>query len=72
MNHETPVAVRAAELAKRLNVSSRTLANWLKSGLIPHVRVGRGRRRVLLFPVEAVRDWLAQQAAHSTPPAEST
>ena len=51
------LALRAREAAKAIGVSERTLWSWVETGAVPHVRRGR----VVLFPVDALRDWLAKQ-----------
>lgn len=61
--NSVPLALRPIEAAKRLSVSQRTLWAWTRAGLIPHVRVGTGRRQTVLYPVAALEAWLADQAA---------
>jgi len=58
-NTPPALALRPREAAKALGISARTLWTWTKSGLLPCVRVGRGRRQVVLYPVEQLRAWLA-------------
>ena len=53
------LALRPREAAKALGISTRTLWSWTKGGLLPCVRVGRGKRQVVLYPVEQLRAWLA-------------
>jgi len=53
------LALRPREAARALGISARTLWTWTKSGLVPCVRVGRGRRQVVLYPVAQLRAWLA-------------
>jgi len=57
-----PVVLRYREAAKVLGVSPRTLWLWTKNGLVPHVRVGLGRRKIILYPLEELRSWLSRQA----------
>jgi excisionase family DNA binding protein len=65
---ETPTLVlRPREAAKALGVCPRTLATWTKAGKIPVVRVGSGRKSAVLYPVEVLRAWLAEQAAAQQP-----
>jgi excisionase family DNA binding protein len=52
------LALRPREAAKALGVSERSLWEWTHRGDIPHVRVGR----TILYPVDALRDWLRQHA----------
>ncbi len=48
------LALRAPEAAKALGISQRSLWQKTKSGEIPHTTLGR----TILYPVEALRDWL--------------
>ena len=57
-----PVVLRCREAAKVLGVSSRTLWLWTKAGIIPHVRVGLGRRKTILYPLDEIKAWLARQS----------
>jgi excisionase family DNA binding protein len=57
-----PLALRLPQAARLLNVSTRTLWEWAKSGRVPVCRVGTGRRRVLLFPTAELQAWLSRQA----------
>jgi excisionase family DNA binding protein len=57
-----PVVLRYREAAKVLGVSQRTLWLWTKAGLIPHVRVGLGRRKTILYPLDEIKAWLANQS----------
>jgi len=57
-----PVVLRYREAAKALGVSQRTLWLWTKAGLIPHVRVGLGRRKTILYPLDELKAWLASQS----------
>lgn len=41
------------ETAKLLGVTSQTIINWMESGKLPFVRVGRGRRRILPRQIRA-------------------
>jgi excisionase family DNA binding protein len=55
---DTTLALRARQAARVLNLSPRFLFELTKSGVIPHVRVGRA----VLYPVAGLQAWLAQQA----------
>jgi excisionase family DNA binding protein len=57
-----PLALRPRDAARLLGVSPRTLWGWTAAGLIPCVRVGTGKRRVVLYPADQLRTWLAEQA----------
>jgi excisionase family DNA binding protein len=52
------LTVRMAELAQLLGLSTRTVWALTKAGVIPHVRVGGS----ILYPIDAVRQWLQEQA----------
>jgi len=52
------LALRPREAAKALGVSERLLWDWTHHGDVPHVRIGR----TILYPVDALRDWLKRQA----------
>jgi excisionase family DNA binding protein len=52
---DTPcLAMRPREAAKAIGVSERTLWQWTDDGYVPHIRRGK----VVLYPVDALRDWL--------------
>ena len=60
-NSEEPsprLALRPREAARALGISPRSLWSLTKDGEIPHARVGR----TVLYPVDLLRDWLADQA----------
>ncbi|HEX4128504.1 MAG TPA: helix-turn-helix domain-containing protein [Pirellulales bacterium] len=59
------LALRPRDAAKALGISERTLREWTKNGDIPHVRVDGGR--AIIYPVDALRDWLRHQAEASKP-----
>jgi len=52
------IALRPREAAQALGVSERTLWTWTQAGDVPHVRRGA----TVLYPVEALRDWLERKA----------
>jgi excisionase family DNA binding protein len=58
-----PLALRPREAAKALGISPRLLWQLTADGHIPCVRVGTGRRKTVLYPVDELRAWLARQAA---------
>ncbi len=61
---ETPcLAMRPREAAKAIGISERTLWQWTEDGYVPHVRHGK----VVLYPVDALRDWLRRQAQEKRP-----
>jgi excisionase family DNA binding protein len=53
-----PLAMRAKDAARLLGISTRTLWSMTAGGEIPHVRV----RRIVTYPVDALRDWLRRRA----------
>lgn len=56
---ETPcLSMRVREAAKAIGISERTLWQWTEDGYVPHVRRGK----VVLYPVDSLRDWLQRQA----------
>ena len=60
---ETPcLSMRAREAAKAIGISERTLWTWTEDGYVPHIRRGK----VVLYPVDALRDWLRRQAREGT------
>ena len=52
------------ELAAKLKTNTQTLANWRSTGTveIPFVKIGRK----VLYPVDAVNDWLAKNTFQHT------
>ncbi|MEP0846206.1 MAG: helix-turn-helix domain-containing protein [Phycisphaerae bacterium] len=52
------LALSAREAAAALGISARTLWTLANRGAIPSVKLGARR----LYPVEALREWLAEQA----------
>jgi hypothetical protein len=59
-----------ADLAKLLNVSERTLANWRYKAYGPrYLKFGRSRRSLVLYPSDDLKKWLKEQARNSKNPA---
>ena len=56
------LVLRYREAAKVLGISRSTLEAWTKAGIIPHVRVGLGRRKRILYPLDELKAWLARQS----------
>lgn len=57
------LALRPRDAAKALGISARTL--WgltAPRGPIPCLRIGRGKRRTVLYPVADLQAWLSRQA----------
>ena len=44
-----------------LGVSPRTLWQWTTDGLVPHARVGTGKRKVVLYCSADLQAWLSRQ-----------
>jgi len=61
-SNDVPVLLRPAEAARILNVATRTLRNWTRSGRVPHVRIGR----LIFYPQAALAQWLAAQVRGGT------
>ena len=61
-----PLALRPRDAAKALGISPRLLWQLTHDGVIPHVKVGAGKRKCVLYPVAALDDWLRQQSAPVT------
>ena len=57
------LALRPREAAKALGISARLLWQLTKDGHVPCVRVGAGKRKAVLYPVDALQRWLREQAA---------
>lgn len=56
---ETPcLAMRPREASKALGISDRLLWEWTDKGVVPHIRRGK----VILYPVDSLREWLKRQA----------
>ena len=57
------LSLRPREAAQALGISTRTL--WgltTPRGPIPCLRVGHGKRQIVLYPVAALQAWLDRQA----------
>lgn len=59
----TPLALRPRDAAKVLHISPRLLWELTKRGDIPCVRVGTGKRKAVLYPVDMLQSWLRERAA---------
>jgi excisionase family DNA binding protein len=56
------LALRPREAAKALAISPRLLWQLTHDGHIPCVRVGKGKRRSVLYPTADLQAWLSRQA----------
>jgi len=54
------LGLRPREAAKALGIGERLLFDLTKRGAIPFVRLGD---KAIVYPVDALRDWLAKQAS---------
>jgi excisionase family DNA binding protein len=61
-NSQPPLALRPREAARQLGISPRTLWEWTRTGIVPCVRVGTGKRKTVLYPVAELQAWLTRQA----------
>ena len=52
------LAVRAPEAARKLGIGTRLLWSLTNQNQIPHCRIGKA----ILYPVDQLRAWLAEQA----------
>jgi predicted DNA-binding transcriptional regulator AlpA len=56
------LALRLNEAAAAIGVSARTLWQWVTDGIGPPcVRIWRGKKATLLFPSDALREWLEKR-----------
>jgi len=58
-----PLALRPREAARAMSISERTL--WgltAPRGPIPCVRIGKGKRRTVLYPVANLQAWMSLRA----------
>lgn len=63
-NPSPTLALRPREAAQSLNISPRLLWQLTKDGHVPCVRVGGGKRKTVLYPVDALQAWLRERAAN--------
>ena len=41
--------ISKAEVARRLGKTARTVEQWMRRGVIPYIKIGKGRRASVLF-----------------------
>ncbi len=41
--------ISKTEVAKRLGKTARTVEQWMQRGIIPYLKIGKGRRATVLF-----------------------
>lgn len=51
MKNETHIEgyIRKEEVARRLTVTPRTVEMWAKQGILPYLKLGRGKRATVLY-----------------------
>lgn len=60
------LALRPKAAARAISMSERTLWQRTKDGEIPCVRIGDGKRQMVLYPVAALNEWLARHTTSLT------
>jgi excisionase family DNA binding protein len=55
---EERLVLRSKEAAKMLCISERHLWQLSINGEIPNKQIGEGKRRLRLYPIEALKKWL--------------
>ncbi len=63
-SNSVSLGLRPREAAKALGIGERLLWSKTNAGEIPHLRIGRA----IVYPVDLLQDWLAEQAAKSVKP----
>jgi excisionase family DNA binding protein len=58
----TSLALRPREAARLIGVSERFLWDLTRTGTIPCIRLGVGKRRTVRYPLSALTRWLETQA----------
>ena len=41
--------ISKTQVAERLGMTARTIEHWMARGIIPHLKIGKGRRATVLF-----------------------
>ena len=59
---QTPLAMRPRDAARMLGISPRTLWEWTRTGIVPCVRIGTGKRQTVLYPLADLQAWLSEKA----------
>ncbi len=63
MEDPKPLSLRPVQAAKALGISTRHLWQLSKDGIIPCLRVGAGKRQIVLYPVALLQAWLEAKAS---------
>jgi hypothetical protein len=61
-NAQPPLAVRRRDAARMLSISDRTLWDLTRAQIVPCIRVGTGKRKMVLYSVKDLQAWLTRQA----------
>lgn len=69
LSEQTTLALRPRDAARALGISERLLFDLTKSGVVPHVRLGR---KLIVYPIDSLRAWLAAQVQPSVTAATSS
>lgn len=49
------------EVAARLGMTARTIEHWMQRGIIPYIKIGRGRRATVLFKWADIETYLKKK-----------
>ena len=49
---------KVCDVEEETGFKADTIRRWTWDGFIPHVKVGRGRRKALRFDLEEIREWM--------------
>ena len=63
---QEPRTYRVKQVAEMLNVPTSTVYAWVRTRSIGSVRVGKGRRRLILIPASAVEEFLARNLSSAS------
>ncbi len=66
-SNDVSLGLRPREAAKALGIGERILWSKTNAGEIPHLRIGRA----IVYPVDMLRNWMAEQATKSAKPQKS-
>lgn len=62
---DEPILLTLRQAAERLALSPRTVWTLANEGRIPYLALRGGKRRLLRFPLRALEQWAAEQAARA-------
>ena len=49
------------EVALRLRKTTKTIERWMRQGMIPYIKIGKGKRATVLFNWDAIQSSLEEQ-----------